>query len=87
MVKTILNTGKEISKLVSCRYLITHYGMMHGKVKKRLILTIHEQKNDGFWLLWGIFNEYIEQNIIMTSLILSHPQDIRLGLKYWTSTL
>ena len=21
-------------------------------------------KNDGFWLQWGIFNEYIKQNII-----------------------
>ena len=21
-------------------------------------------KNDGFWLLWGIFKEYIKQNII-----------------------
>ena len=22
-------------------------------------------KNDGFWLLWGIFKQYIKQNIIM----------------------
>ena len=25
-------------------------------------------KNDGFWLLWGIFNEYIKQNIFMAVL-------------------
>ena len=31
-------------------------------------------KNDGFWLLWGIFKEYIKQNIIMAVLrkTLSH---------------
>ena len=23
-----------------------------------------KNKNDGFWSLWGIFNEYIKQNII-----------------------
>ena len=25
-------------------------------------------KNHGFWLLWGIFKEYIKQNIIMAVL-------------------
>ena len=25
-------------------------------------------KNDGFWLLWGIFKEYIKQNIITAML-------------------
>ena len=25
-------------------------------------------KNDGFWLLWGIFKEYIKQNIILAVL-------------------
>ena len=25
-------------------------------------------KHDGFWLLWGIFNEYIKQNIITAML-------------------
>ena len=25
-------------------------------------------KNDGFWLLWGIFKEYFKQNIIMAVL-------------------
>ena len=25
-------------------------------------------KNDGFWLLWGIFKEYKKQNIIMVVL-------------------
>ena len=26
------------------------------------------EKNDVFWLLWGIFKEYIKQNIIMAVL-------------------
>ena len=25
-------------------------------------------KNDGFWLLWGIFKKYIKQNIFMAVL-------------------
>ena len=25
-------------------------------------------KNDGVWLLWGIFKEYMKQNIIMAML-------------------
>ena len=29
-------------------------------------------KNDGFWLLWGIFKEYIKQNIIMAVLRKAH---------------
>ena len=26
---------------------------------------MNQEKDDGFWLLWGIFNEYIKQNIIL----------------------
>ena len=29
-------------------------------------------KNDGFWLLWQIFKEYIKQNIIMAVLRKAH---------------
>ena len=25
-------------------------------------------KNDGFWLLWGVFNKYIKQNVFMAVL-------------------
>ena len=28
----------------------------------------NQEKDDGFWLLWGIFNEYIKQNVIMEEL-------------------
>ena len=28
----------------------------------------NREKDDGFWLLWGIFKEYIKQNIIMAGL-------------------
>ena len=36
------------------------------------------EKNDGFWLLWGIFHEYIEQNIITEVLrkAIFHSADI-----------
>ena len=27
-----------------------------------------KKKNDGFWLLWGIFKEHVKQNIIMAVL-------------------
>ena len=27
-----------------------------------------KQKKKGFWVLWGIFKEYIKQNIIMAVL-------------------
>ena len=35
-----------------------------------LILTLefNQEKNDEFWLLQGIFNEYIKQNIIIEAL-------------------
>ena len=28
----------------------------------------YTEKNDGVWLLWGIFKEYLKQNIIMAVL-------------------
>ena len=28
----------------------------------------NQEKSDGFWLLWGIFNVYIKQNIITAEL-------------------
>ena len=28
----------------------------------------NQEKDDGFWLLWGIFKEYMKQNIVMTVL-------------------
>ena len=28
----------------------------------------NKEKDDEFWLLWGVFNDYIKQNIIMVVL-------------------
>ena len=46
-----------------------------GMVKCRQIVNFEEMdtewstgKNYGFWVLWGIFKEYIKQNIIMAVL-------------------
>ena len=53
-------TRKEMSKLFSCHYLTIRRNAAREERK--------QVKSDGFWLLWGIFNEYIKQNIIMTVL-------------------
>ena len=50
-------------KLFSC-----YYNMMkcHWNVNFEKMDTERSTgKNDGFWLQWGIFKEYIKQNIIM----------------------
>ena len=33
-------------------------------------------KNDGFWLLWGIFKEYMKQSIIMAVLRKAHSYSV-----------
>ena len=33
-------------------------------------------KNDGFWFLWGIFKEYIKQNIIAAVLIKANVHSV-----------
>ena len=54
-------TQKEMSKLFLCDYFTIGWNVnREGKNKKK--------KSDGFWLLWGIFNEYIKQNVIMAML-------------------
>ena len=45
-------------------------------ILKRLILSLQPGKNDGFWLLRGIFKEYINQNIIMDVLRKTEEVDI-----------
>ena len=47
-------TRKEMSKLFSCDYLIIRWNPANEER--------NQVKNDGFWLLWGIFNNYIKQN-------------------------
>ena len=58
-------TRKEISKLFPCDYLTIRRNVARWDAKEER----NPEKDDGFWLLWGIFNEYIKQNIIMVELI------------------
>ena len=62
----IIVIGKEMSKLFLCDYFTTHYNIIvRANVEKKLIIILQEEKNDGFGLRWGTFNEYIQQDIIM----------------------
>ena len=58
-----------MSKLFSCDY--DHYDMVKSRRNVNFEGMESEPskgKNDGLWLLWGIFKEYIKQNIIMAVL-------------------
>ena len=57
-------TRKEMSKLFSCNYLTICRNVARWDAREES----NQQKDDGFWLLWGIFNEYIKQNIFMAVL-------------------
>ena len=39
------------------------------------------RKDDGFWLLWGIFKEYIKQNVIIA--VLKKAITIQLSFADW----
>ena len=70
-------TRKEMSKLFSCHY--DHYDMVNGRRNVNFENIDTEPatgKNDGFWLLWGIFKEYIKQNIIMAVLRKAHSHSV-----------
>ena len=79
-------TRKEMSKLFSCDYdsIISpcydhyeRYGEMSPKCKFWSDETkTSTGKNDGFWLLWGIFKEYIKPNIMMALLRKAHSHSI-----------
>ena len=51
-------------KLFSCDYLNIRQNVARWDARDER----NKEKDDGFWLLWGIFNEYIKQNIIMALL-------------------
>ena len=57
-------TRKEMSNLFSCDCLIICRNVAREER--------NQEKNDGFWLQWGIFNEYIKQSIIMAVLRKGH---------------
>ena len=50
-----------MSKLFSCDYITIHRNVARWDSREEK----NKEKDDGFLLLWGIFNEYIKQNIIM----------------------
>ena len=53
-----------MSKLFSCNYLTICRNVARWDAREES----NHQKDDGFWLLWGIFNEYSKQNIIEAEL-------------------
>ena len=55
---------KETSKLFSCDYVTIRQNAARWDAREEK----NQEKDDGFWLLWGILNEYIKQNIIMAEL-------------------
>ena len=61
---------KNPSKLFSYDFIITIYSEMWPKSGFwKDGYCAFTGKNDGFWLLWRIFKEYIKQNIITAVLI------------------
>ena len=63
-----------MSTLFSCDSHTTRQNVARRDTKEQR----NKEKDDGFWLLWGILNEFIEQNIIMVELRKSnfHSVDI-----------
>ena len=64
-----------ISTLFSCDYDHNErYGEMLSKCEfwRDGYWAFITAKNDGFWLLWGIFKEYNKRNIIMAALREAH---------------
>ena len=65
--------GKTHGKKYQNHFRVTSYLTSRRNKEKRLIIDteasmIQSRKNDGFWLLLGIFSEYNKQNIIMATL-------------------
>ena len=58
-------TRKKMPKLFSYDY--DHYDVVTSCQNlnfEKVDTMLYTGKNDGFWLLWGTFKEYIKQNII-----------------------
>ena len=53
-----------MSKSFSCDYLTIRRNVTRWDAREKK----NTEKDDGFLLLWGIFNEFIKQNIIMEEL-------------------
>ena len=63
--KTIVKAN-EMSKLYSWDYLTTYCSMV--KCRDEINTEISRGRNFGCSLLWGVFNEYIKQNVIIAVL-------------------
>ena len=82
----ITSTKRNVETIFSKHHY--HYGM----VKCRQIVNFEEMdtewsrgKNYGFWVLWGIFKEYLKQNIIMP--VLRKQILIQLSFADWLSKI
>ena len=53
-----------MSKLLLCDYLTIRRNVARWDAREER----NKEKDDEFWLVWGIFNEYIKQNIILAEL-------------------
>ena len=69
------DNGETTSTKSNVEIIFSKYHYHYGMVKCRQIVNFEEMdtewstgKNYGFWVLWGIFKEYIKQNIIMAVL-------------------
>ena len=62
---TVKSHEKEVSKLYSYNDVMKCRRNLNFE---KLDTASFTGKNDGFWLLWGIFKGYIKQNIITAAL-------------------
>ena len=69
------DNGEITSTKSNVEIIFSKYHYHYGMVKCHQIVNFEEMgtewstgKNYGFWVLWGIFKEYIKQNIIMAVL-------------------
>ena len=58
-------TQTEISKLRKIQFNPIQFKFSSIQLRR---FQFNQEKNDRFWLFWGIFSEYIKQNIIMAVL-------------------
>ena len=73
---------KKMSKLFS--YDFDHYDVVkccRNLNFEKVDTAPYAGKNDGFWLQWGIFKEYIKQNIITA--VLRKAKFIQLPFADW----
>ena len=76
----VKSNEKKMSKLFSYDY--EHYNVVKHRRDlnfERMITAPYAGKNDGSWLLWGIFKEYIKQNIIAAVLIKANAHSVVIG--------